>query len=205
MYSYRYDVYGVCVCVCVCAVTVAPAVADPEDDSRVIWNGWEKLEHTRCSPYPRRQYPRRKLAPASSGLRHHLEMQGGNDNISFRLLNTTTLEACMAACKSSDCPFVVRVAGAKDGNCRLATRSHSVTTHCHIGGAKKRVRGLQTTVYKRTSTPPLRYSLGMYSKWGPPDDYRDRCISWNIHKIRELQAGEQQIVDICALPAARTH
>ena len=189
----------VCVCVCVCTVTVAPAVADPaEDDSRVIWNGWEKLEDTRCSPYRRR-----KLAPAS--LRHHLEMQAGHDNISFRLLNTATLEACVAACESSACPFVVRVAGAKDGNCRLATRSHSVATHCHIGGVKKGVRGLQTTVYKRTSTPPLRYSLGMYSKRVGIEKYRDRCVSWNIPKIRELQAGEQQIVDICALPTARTH
>ena len=184
--------------VCVCAVPVAPSVADPaEDDSRVIWNGWEKLEHIRCSPYPRR-----KLAPASAGLRHNLDTQGGHGNISFRLLNTTTLEACVAACESSDCPFVVRVVGAKDGNCRLATRSHSVATHCHE--AKKGVRGPQTTVYKRTSTPPLRYSLGMYSKRGRADK-RGSCVSWNIHKIRELQAGEQQIVDICALPTARTH
>ena len=190
MYSYRYDVCDVCVCVCVCAVTVAPAVADPaEDDSRVIWNGWEKLEHTRCSPYPRR-----KLAPASA--------QGGHDHIPFRLLNTTTLEACVEACESSDCPFAVRVAGAKDGNCRLATRSHSVATHCW---AKKGVRGPQTTVYKRTNTPPLRYSSGMYSDvvWRGP--YRDRVVYWNIHKIRELQAGEQQIVYICALPTACTH
>ena len=185
----------VCVCVCVCTVTVAPA--DPaEDDSRVIWNGWEKLEHTRCSPYPRR-----KLAPAS--LRHHLDMQGGHDNISFRVLDTATLEACVAACESSDCPFVVRVAGTKDGNCRLATRSHSVATHCHE--AKKGARGPQTTVYKRTSTPPLRYSSVMYSDLGAPDKYRGRCVPWNIHKIRELQAGEQQIVDICALPTACTH
>ena len=134
-------------------------------------------------------------------------MQGGHDHISFRLLNTATLEACVAACESSDCPFVVRVAGAKDGNCRLATRSHSVATHCHE--AKKGVRGLQTTVYKRTSTPPLRYSLGMYTDvvltgphalWGV-----DTCVFWDIPKIRELQAGERQIVDICALPAARTH
>ena len=181
MYSYRYDVYGVCVCVCVCAVTVAPAVADPEDDSRVIWNGWEKLEHTRCSPYPRR-----KLAPAS--LRHHLDMQGGHDNISFRVLDTATLEACVAACESSDCPFVVRVAGAKDGNCRLATRSHSVATHCHE--AKKGVGGLQTTVYKRTSTPPLRYSLGMYSDLARKGPYRPMCVVWDIPMIRELQAGE---------------
>ena len=195
MYSYRCDVCDVCVCVCVCVCACACKVTDTaavtpvpnpaEDDSRVIWNGWEKLEHTRCSPYPRR-----KLAPASA--------QGGHDHIPFRLLNTTTLEACVAACESSDCPFVVRVAGAKDGNCRLATRSHSVATHCHTVEAKKGVRGLQTTVYKRTSTPPLRYSLGMYSD-------RDRCVSWNIPKIRELQAGEQQIVDICALPTARTH
>ena len=171
-----------CVCVCVCTVPVAPAVADlTQDDSRVIWNGWEKLEHTRCSPYPRR-----KLAPASA--------QGGHDHIPFRLLNTTTLEACVAACESSGCPFAVRVAGAKDGNCRLATRSHSVATHCHTVEAKKGVRGPQMTVYKRTSTPPLRYSSGMYS-WH----------SWNIHMIRELQAGQQQIVDMCALPTARTH
>ena len=162
----------------------------------MIWNGWEKLEHTRCSPYRRR-----KLAPAS--LHHHLDIQGGHNPISFRVLDTATLEACVAACESSDCPFVVRVAGAKDGNCRLATRSHSVATHCHE--AKKGVRGLQTTVYKRTSTPPLRYSLGMYSEWGAPDKNQHRCVSWNIPKIRELQAGEQQIVDICALPTARTH
>ena len=198
MYSYRYGVCDLCVRICVCAVTVAPA--DPsEDDSRVIWNGWEKLEHTRCSPYPRR-----KLAPAS--LRRHLDMRGGHDNISFRVLDTATLEACVAACESSDCPFVVRVAGAKHGNCRLATRSHSVATHCHE--AKKGVQGLQTTVYKRTSTPPLRYSSGMYTDvvramvTGP---YHHRCVFWDIHKIRELQAGEQQIVDICALPIARTH
>ena len=195
MYSYRYDVYDVCVCVCVCTVTVAAvaAVADPaEDDSRVIWNGWEKLEHTRCSPYPRR-----KLAPASA--------QGGHDHIPFRLLNTTTLEACVAACESSDCPFAVRVAGAKDGNCRLATRSHSVATDCHTVAAKKGVRGPQMTVYKRTSTPPLRYSSGMYSDvvWIGP--YRHTCVFWGIDMIRELQAGEQQIVDICALPTARTH
>ena len=185
---------------CVCAVTVAPAVGEPaEDDSRVIWNGWEKLEHTRCSPYPRR-----KLAPAS--LRRHLDMQGGHGNNSFRVLDTATLEACVAACESSDCPFVVRVAGAKHGNCRLATRSHSVATHCHIGGAKKGARGLQTTVYKRTSTPPLRYSLGMYNTdvvWTGP--LWSRVVSWDIPKIRELQAGEKQIVDICALPTARTH
>ena len=185
-------------CVCVC-VAYTDVVANPaEDDSRVIWNGWEKLEHTRCSPYPRR-----KLAPASVGLRRHLDVQGGHDHISFRRLNTTTLEACVAACKSSDCPFVVRVAGAKDGNCRLATRSHSVATHCHE--AKKGVRGPQTTVYKRTSTPPLRYSLGMYSDAVRTGPYRDTCVSWDIHKIRELQAGEQQIVDICALPTACTH
>ena len=185
-------------CVCVCTVTVAPAVADPaEDDSRVIWNGWEKLEHTRCSPYPRRPHPRRKLAPASA--------QGGHDHIPFRLLNTTTLEACVAACESSDCPFVVRVAGAKDGNCRLATRSHSVATHCHIGGAKKGARGLQTTVYKRTSTPPLRYSSGMYSNLVLNAPGKTTCVVWDIPKIRELQAGERQIVDICALPTARTH
>ena len=199
-----YVCVSVCVCVRVraCKVTdtaaVAPERNPAEDDSRVIWNGWEKLEHTRCSPYRRR-----KLAPAS--LRHHLDMQGGHNPISFRLLNTTTLEACVAACKSSDCPFVVRVAGAKDGNCRLATRSHSVATHCHTVEAKKGVRGLQTTVYKRTSTPPLRYSLGMYTDVVPTGPYRERSVSWNIHKIRELQAGEQQIVDICALPTARTH
>ena len=184
---------------CVCAVTVAPAVGEPaEDDSRVIWNGWEKLEHTRCSPYPRR-----KLAPAS--LRRHLDMQGGHGNNSFRVLDTATLEACVAACESSDCPFVVRVAGAKDGNCRLATRSHSVATHCHTVGAKKDVRGPQMTVYKRTSTPPLRYSSGMYSDvvWTGP--YRYKCVFWNIHMIRELQAGQQQIVGMCALPTARTH
>ena len=173
---------------------VAPTVA--EDDSRVIWNGWEKLEHTRCSPYPRR-----KLAPAS--LRHHLDMQGGHAPISFRVLDTATLEACVAACESSDCPFVVRVAGAKHGNCRLATRSHSVATHCHTVETKKGVQKM--TVYKRTSTPPLRYSSGMYSELGKIDRYRGRCVPWNIHKIRELQAGEQQIVDICTLPTTRTH
>ena len=187
----------VCVCVCVCSVppvaiytTVAPAASAAEDDRRVIWNGWEKLEHTRCSPYPRR-----KLAPASARHRH--------DNISFRVLDTATLDACVAACKSSDCSFVVRVAGAKHGNCHLATRSHSVATHCHE--AKKGVRGPQTTVYKRTSTPPLRYSSGMYSDvvWTGP--YWHTCVFWDIHMIRELQAGQQQIVDMCALPTARTH
>ena len=195
----------VCVCVCVCVAYTDVVVNLAEDDSRVIWNGWEKLEHTRCSPYPRRLYSRRKLAPASAGLRHHLDMQGGHDHISFRLLNTATLEACVAACKSSDCPFVVRVVGAKDGNCRLATRSHSVATHCHTVEVKKGVGGLQTTVYKRTSTPPLRYSLNMYSDMTWPGPYWDMCVFWNIHMIRELQAGEQQIVDICALPTARTH
>ena len=182
-----------------CVYAVGDVVANlAEDDSRVIWNGWEKLEHTRCSPYPRR-----KLAPASAGLRRHLDMQGGHDHISFRQLNTTTLEACVAACKSSDCPFVVRVAGAKGGNCRLATRSHSVATHCHE--AKKGVRGLQTTVYKRTSTPPLRYSSGMYADLVLNAPGKTTCVFWDIPKIRELQAGEQQIVDICALPTARTH
>ena len=188
-----------CVCVCVCTVppvaiytTVAPVASAAEDDRRVIWNGWEKLEHTRCSPHPRR-----KLAPASA--------QGGHDHIPFRLLNTTTLEACVAACESSGCPFAVRVAGAKDGNCRLATRSHSVATHCHTVEAKKGVRGPQMTVYKRTSTPPLRYSSGMYSDVVLIGPYRYTCVFWDIHMIRELQAGEQQIVDICALPTARTH
>ena len=134
-----------------------------------------------------------------------MDMQGGHDHISFRLLNTASLEACVAACKSSDCPFVVRVVGAKDGNCRLATRSHSVATHCHTVEVKKGVRGLQTTVYKRTSTPPLRYSLGMYSDLARSGPYRPTCVVWDIPMIRELQAGEQQIIDICALPTARTH
>ena len=64
------------------------------------------------------------------------------------------------------------------------------------------------TVYKRTSTPPLRYSSGMYTdvvKARVTGPYHDKSVSWDIHKIRELQAGEQQIVDICALPTARTH
>ena len=63
------------------------------------------------------------------------------------------------------------------------------------------------TVYKRTSTPPLRYSLGMYTDmvWIGIHPYRDKVVSWDIPKIRELQAGEQQIIDICALPTARTH
>ena len=180
-------------CVCVYAVTAVKTKPPAEEDNRVIWNGWEKLEHTRCSPDPRR-----KLMSASVGLRRHLDKQDGLNHVPFRLINTTTLEACVAACKSSDCPFVVRVVGAKDGNCRLATRSHSVGTHCHTVEAKKDAQGLRTTVYKRTSTTPLRYSLDMYadSVWTGAD--HETCVSWDIPKIRELQAGEQQIVDICA-------
>ena len=193
MYGYIYDV-------CVCAVppvaiytTVAPVPNPAEDDRRVIWNGWEKLEHTRCSPHPRRN-----LAPASAGL-------GGPDHVPFRLLDTATLEACVAACESSDCPFAVRAVGAKDGNCRLATRSHSVATHCHTVEAKKDAQGLRTTVYKRTSTPPLRYSPGMYTDFVGTSKYRETCVSWDIPKIRQLQAGEKQIVDICASLPVCTH
>ena len=170
-----------------------PAPNPAEDDRRVLWKGWEKLEHTRCSPHPRRN-----LAPASADL-------GGPDHVPFRLLDTATLEACVAACESSDCPFAVRAVGAKDGNCRLATRSHSVATHCHTVEAKKDAQGLRTTVYKRTSTTPLRYSLDMYtdSVWTGAD--HEMCVSWDIPRIREFQAGKKQIVDICALLTARTH
>ena len=179
-----------------CTVTISPGAVIPpeEDDSLVLWNGWEKLEHTRCSPYPRR-----KLA----GLHRSLYTQGGHDHVPFRLLDTATLEACVAACESSNCPFVVRAVGAKDGNCHLATRSHSVATHCHTHKAKKSPQGVRTTVYKRTSTPPLRYSLNMYSKFAGND--AGLCVHWDIPKIRQLQAGEMQIVDMCALPTARIH
>ena len=67
------------------------------------------------------------------------------------------------------------------------------------------------TVYKRTSTPPLRYSLGMYTDvvltgphalWGV-----DTCVFWDIPKIRELQAGEQKepgspVIVVFSLPLA---
>ena len=185
-----------CVCVKVTDTAVKKKVPAPnpaEDDRRVLWKGWEKLEHTRCSPHPRHN-----LVPASAGL-------GGPDHVPFRLLDTATLEACVAACESSDCPFAVRAVGAKDGNCRLATRSHSVAKHCHTVEAKKHAQGLRTTVYKRTSTPPLNYSLDMYTDFVKRGPNRPKCVSWDIPKIRQLQTGEKQILDICASPPTRTH